>query len=146
MAKIYRTSDRIKIKVGGDDGIILTVSPLNQHQKTEIQQHLIKSQITKDPTSATLGVTLALKYAVKAIEGIEDMDGNKYQLALQDGMLTDDCVQDLLNMELIGPVMMVCSALSNGVPKKFMNSITGKELPDVEIIKAESEKKTQPTK
>lgn len=146
MAKIYRTSDKIKIKIGGDDGIILTVSPLNQHQKTEIQQHLIKSQITKDPTSATLGVTLALKYAVKAIDGIEDMDGNKYQLALENNILTDECVQDLMNMEMIGPVMMVCSSLSNGVPKKFVNNITGEDLPDVEIIKAESEKKVQPTK
>lgn len=144
MAKIYKKSDKIRIQIGtGDDAVILTVSPLGQHEKTEVQQMMGKSK--GNVAESTKAIAYAMKHAIKAVEGLEDAQGAKYQLTMEGNILTDECVSDLLNMEFSGEVMIICSTLTNGVPKKFINPMTGKDMPEVVILGTDTEKKTQPT-
>lgn len=125
MARIYRTTDRIKLKI---DDIIVTISPLSASQKAEINTYhmdFAKGNIE----SATNAVVTAMKYAIKDIEGVEDADGKPYELEFDGDYLSDDCVSDLLNLELNGKLQTVACSLANGVPNDF-------DLEGVEFVKS----------
>ncbi len=141
MAKIFRKSDRIKVKIGeGDEGIVLFLAPLSQHQKVTIQSMLLKANSSRDASKANEGVAKAIKSSIKKMEGVKDSDGNEYQLKFENDELTEDCVDDIMNMSLSGKVMMVCTGMVNGVPTEFKDQ-DGNKVVDVEILGTESEKK-----
>jgi hypothetical protein len=134
MSKIYRTTDRLPVAIGN---IEFKISPLSFQQRSEIQSHLQKAN-AGDMMEAMQGSFLALKYAVKEIKGIETFDGKKYKLLFEtDGekSLTDDCVNDLMNLECFPKISTMSVALINGVPDKApMEGITllynGEKLPN----------------
>jgi hypothetical protein len=141
MAKIFRKTDKIKVRVGNEsDNLVLVLSPLDYQQKNEIQSMLLEAQNKNEPTRYVDGIRLAIKYSVKGVENCVDGDGNKYVPAFENGLLTDECVDDLMNMDLSDKVMMVCANLARGVPSKFLDQ-QNKELPDVEILGDKSSKK-----
>lgn len=135
--RIYKPSDRIKIKIGDEqEGVILTLSPMTRIQKQEIQSLL--SESLKNEQKATDAVILALKYAVKNIEGVEGEDGTPYKTEFDSGMLADSSVDDLMNLPDAAKIMIVATTWTNGVPRMFKD-FKGNPLEGVEII---SEKKT----
>lgn len=139
--KIYKKSDRIKVKIGSDeDSITLIVSPLSQQEKIEIQSQMIKASKDGDPQAASDGVSLALKYAVKGIIGLEDADGNPYALTMNEDGLSDEAIDDILNMSFSGEISLVCIGLIRGVPSKFLGA-DSKPLPNVEMLGKDTEKK-----
>lgn len=115
MAKLYRRTARIKIKI---EDITVTISPLTQDEKAEIQTEML-GYAKGNIKAGARGVFLCLKYAVKDVSGIEDSDGNPYALKFEDKTLSDESVNDLLNMELTEKLTQVCSSLTNGIPKDF---------------------------
>lgn len=137
MAKIYRTTDRIPIKI---DDITVVIRPLSVHEKTEIQEAALAGRIKGDIKEATRSVVLALKYAVQDIKGIVDSDGNQYKLQTEGGMLTDECVSDLMNLEMSRKLVMVCSSLANGIKTEFTDE-RGEAIEGVELIKKEADSK-----
>lgn len=142
MARIYRKTDRIKVQIGkGDEAVTLSLSPLSQHEKLEVQSLMFESRLQGKAASAVEGVAKAIKYAVKGMEGVVDSDEKPYELKFENGSLTDECVEDILNMELAGKIMFICSALTSGVPSQFLDN-KGEPLPDVEILTSKSEKKS----
>lgn len=130
MAKIYRKSDRIKIKI---DDITLTVSPLSTHEKNEIQALMVSGQSRGDVSKITAGIQLAMKYGIKGISGVTDINDNDYQLDFIDGMLSDECVDDLLNMDLSKSIINVCSNLIAGFSSKMVDE-NGDKLEGVEVV------------
>jgi len=135
MAKIYRTTDRIPVQV---DDVIITLSPLKYHEKAEIQACVMKG----DAHGATQGAALALKYSIKEIKGVELEDGSEYSLDLgPEGNLTEDCISDLLNLQVFDKLIAVSLNLLNGIPDKFVDLATGKKITGVEIVKEKSGKK-----
>lgn len=126
--KIYKISDRIKIKIGD---IVVKVSPLSFAQKSEIQADLIKFQQSKDIKDLMDSSFKAIKYAVKEIENID------YQLEFEGNVLTDACVEDLLNCEINNQLVAACIAFLNGVPNQIINAETGKPLEGIEILPLE---------
>ena len=139
MAKIYRSTDRVKIKITDDDGsnpIIVTVAPLTHHQKTEIQNMMLGGKSRGDLTSITKGIELSIKYSVKGVEGLTDMHGNDYKPSMEGDILSDESVSDLLNMDLSNKLIMVCSNLTSGFTSKFKDE-KGTDLLGVEIVQAE---------
>lgn len=138
MARIYRRSDRIKVKI---DDIQVELAPLSVDQKAEIQQLMFTGRTRGDIQSATKGMQLSLKYAVKSVSGVEDSDGNAYALSFDDqGNLQDSCVDDLLNLEVTEKLSLCCATLARGIPAEFTDNF-GKKLEGVEIVrKAPTEK------
>lgn len=135
--RIYKPSDRIKIKIGDEqEGVILTLAPMTRIQKQEIQNLL--SESLKNELKATDAVILALKYAVKNIEGVEGEDGLPYKAEFDSGMLADSSIDDLMNLPDAAKIMIVATTWTNGVPRMFKD-FKGNPLEGVEII---SEKKT----
>ncbi len=133
MARIYKRSDRVVVKI---DEVTVKLAPLSLDQKTQIQHAMILGRGKGDIKEATRGIALAMKFSVKALEGVEDSDGNPYVLQFEaDGGLTDECIDDLMNLELAKKLTMVSVAMVNGVPTKFTDA-DDKEIEGVHIVKA----------
>jgi hypothetical protein len=122
--KIYSLNDRITVKVGE---LTFKLAPLSYKQKIEIQN------IFKESKDAE-GSILCLKYSVKDVEGIETLNGEKYNLSFDESGLTDTCLNDLLNIELSPKLMIACATLVNGIPQEIVHPVTGKPLEGVKII------------
>jgi hypothetical protein len=105
MSRVYRLKDRIDIELSG--GLVVTISPLSVAQKAEVAALAMKGQ-------ALDAAQKAIKYAVKDITGVEDEDG-AYKLQLENGVLTDECVEDLMNMDGGDTLQALCIGLLNGV-------------------------------
>lgn len=121
MAILFRSSDKITCKI---DGVTLKVSPLTFQQKAEISSTYTMSagEMVADHFKRTF---LAIKYAVKEASGIELVDGSEYKVELSEsGVLTDECVDDLLNLEIGPKLMQACANLINGVTSE-LNNIEG---------------------
>lgn len=114
--RIYKTTDRIKLEIG--EGLIVTISPLNRAQKQEIQSLLMNT------TRMVEGASLAVKYAVKDIQGLEDENGEPYRLEFEGGALTEKCIDDLLNLEVSSQLQTVCVNLLNGVSKDLPQGVS----------------------
>lgn len=111
MAKIYKPTDRLEYKI---DDITFKVSPLTMDQKIELSQLMIGAE--SDIKKAMEGTIKVLQYALKDIKGIEDSDGNPFELEFESGVVTKDCVELLLNIGQSAQLISVCSSFVGGVP------------------------------
>lgn len=132
--KIYRLSDRVSVKIGE---LVFKLAPLSFTQKAEILD--CKKIVAGEEILDRIGATkLAIKYSLKDVEGLEDIDGNKYELDKDDsGNLSDSCIDELLNVEVAPSLITTCFNFLNGVPSHIVDPETGKKLKGVEIIKKE---------
>lgn len=130
MARIYKRSDRIPVRI---DDIKFKLAPLSFDQKTEIQQLSLAGR-KGDYSKGVLAIKLSMQHSIKAIEGLEDAEGKPYELKFENGSLTDECMDDIFNLEVTSKLILVCSSLANGVPHEFQNT-DGKKLEGVEILK-----------
>lgn len=136
--KIYRTTDRVQVKI---DDVVLTIAPLTQAQKLEVQSMMMKGRATGDIETVTKGIVKAVKYAVKDLKGITDQQGNAYTLTKEGDNLTDDCAEELLNIESSEKLVLVCTSLASGFTTKFTDE-KGAALVGVEVIESGEPKKT----
>lgn len=134
MAKVYRTKDKISVKI---DDITVKISPLTYEQKAVIQSLLISG----DPLSVVKAAKESIRYAVKEVSGVEDADGNPYELEFDNGVLSEDCIDDLLNIDPEDKLSLVCTSLLQGIPKGFIDPQTGKPIEGISIERPTSRKK-----
>ena len=125
MAIIYRKSDRIKINI---KDIVVELRPLTYHEKSEITSEIMNGNIS----TATLK---AVKYALKGVENIQTINGENYTLEFEGDNLTDDCVNDIMNLGHSNELTYICYAILNTIPDEFVHPDTGKPLEGVSIIK-----------
>jgi hypothetical protein len=137
MARIYKRSDRIKVQV---HDITLHIAPLSLSQKKEIQSHLYKATTEKDLNSAQEASVLSVKYSVKRVEGLYDSNDEEYKLKFDSNdNLSEETIDDLLNIEHSTKISMVCNSFIGGVSKEVIDPETGKPLEGISF--PESEKK-----
>lgn len=135
MVRIYRTTDRIKVKV---DSIVVTIAPLSVDEKAEISQFMLAGKL-RDFKAAAKGTALTVKYAVKDVSGIVDQKNQPYKVAFdENGYLTDQCVSELFNLEMSGKLTEICMSLVEKIPDVFTDA-KGKKLEGVEILKTEDD-------
>lgn len=137
MSIVYKTSDRIKIKV---DDIVLYVSPLKYHDKNKIQALLVSG----DVDSIMQGATQALKCAIKDVKGLKLADDHlaDYKLTFDDnGELSDESLDDLMNLQYNAKFSNICLKLVDGIPDEFIDNASGEVMEGVYIIKSDDSKK-----
>ena len=80
-------------------------------------------------------IVKALKVSLKDIKGVvEDDEGTEYKLEFIDGEVSDECINDLLNMPYSNKISTICTSLLAGVPDKILDA-EGKPLEGVSIVK-----------
>ena len=118
MIKIYKTSDLLPVKI---HDVEFKISPLTFEHRSAIQGILSEAAKNNDMAKMAEASFFAIKYAVKEIKGIESWDGSPFELEIKDKVLTDECVNDLLNLEIFPELAKVSSALINGVPSQILD-------------------------
>jgi len=109
---IYRLSDRIPVQVGE---LKFWLSPLSYEQKTNLLD-CKKMQAGVEVTDGGQRARLALKFAVKGVEGLKCADGTDYAPTMDsDGTLAMSSVDELINLDGCLPLVKVCVGLINGV-------------------------------
>jgi hypothetical protein len=134
---IHKITDRIKVKIGE---ITFHLSPLSWDQKQDI---VSDAKLVEGKPTNRNSTYKCLKYAVKNIEGVTLADGSPYVVQLENNVLSDECVEDLLNLELSNKLIIACYSMVQGVPSKIINPVTGQILEGVEIVHKESKKKAE---
>lgn len=132
--KIYRATDRITLKIGE---LVFKLAPLSYYQKMELAQlgQVKGGEVIRNHRDATIK---AVQYSVKAVEGLETCDDRPYELDFDsNGILTDTCVNELLNIEMSDKLIFSCFNMLEGLPSKIKNPATGKVVKGVEIVKNE---------
>jgi hypothetical protein len=133
--RIYSKTDRIKVKI---DEVVFTISPLSYKQKIEVQSLLTSGKQFE-------GSILSIRMAVKDIEGVEDAQGNAYKLKFENELISEDCIDDILNIENSMKLQLTCAELINGIPKEIIHPVTGERVEGIKIINNEkvSKKKSR---
>lgn len=130
--KIYRTTDRIEVKI---DTVSIFVSPLSYKSKMEMQDLMLKAS-SGDMSSAMQAVIMALKVSIKDIKGLSLPDGSDYTLSFIGDELTQDCIDDLLNLSISNKISSVCTSLLAGIPNEIVDS-NGAPVPGIKIVNQE---------
>lgn len=125
MARIYRVTDKIEYKVGE---LTFKVSPLTVEDKIALTGFTFEAQ--KGNLKAMVDLQMyALRCGLKEITGLEDADGNPYQLAFENNKLTEECVQDLMNIEQSAKMIGLICTLMNGIPTVLPEGISLANVP-----------------
>lgn len=121
MAKLYKKTDRITYAIGD---IKVKVSPMTLHTKLELTK-LMRNAEDGSLDSIMNASIYALKSCIKGLSGVENQDGSPYELQFDDnGSLTDDCVEELLNLEESSLMIGLCSSLLAGIKTDLPNGIS----------------------
>lgn len=135
MTVVYRKSDVVKVKV---HDLEVHLNPLTHHDKNQIQSLLVSGNVD----GLMAGATMALKCAIKDVKGLKLPDGSDYKLEFEGGKLSDEAIDDLLNLKCQGELSAICIAMVNGIPDEFINPETGEVYEGVKIMRdGDSEKK-----
>lgn len=129
MATIHRITDRIKIEI---DDVIITIAPLSYNNKKKVMKHMMASS-KGNMDEATLAVELALKYSLKSISNVFDVNGEPYQLEFENNELTNECLNEIQFMEIGQKIQLVCSALIASMPSEFTDG-NGKVIEGIKIL------------
>ena len=129
MSIAYSIHDRIPVKI---DSIEVKVSPLSYIQKAELQSEMISAS-SGDMKAIMSAAFKAIKYAVKEVKGIKKRDGEDFVLEFDGIVLSDYCVNSILNMEQTSKLTSVCAALLDGIPREITDPRTNLPLEGVEF-------------
>lgn len=132
MAIIYRKGDLVSIKI---DDLVFGIEPLSYMDRVSIMACLSNEAgaVIENAAKATF---LTMKKAVRELSGATLLDGSAYELSFEEnGDLSDESIDDLLNMETNSYLGMALSNFLKGVPTELVNPNTGKPVEGVEIIK-----------
>lgn len=107
--KLTRLSDRMKLKIGE---VVFTIAPVSYFVKKEIGE-CTKIEGGEQVFDLSKAQHLYIKHALKKVEGIEDYEGNPYELEFDGDVLTDDCISELFYMEQREEFLTACWAVLN---------------------------------
>lgn len=129
--KIRKTTDKVSVKI---NDLVFKISPLTFDQKCSVQTLLASG----GAASILKASKLAIKYAVKDVEGLQNQDGSKYEVKFDEEGLSDETIDDLSNTEINDNLNYICITLLNGMPKRFEHPVTRQPLPGVSYVTEES--------
>lgn len=140
MTRLISVNERIPIKI---DGITIHVSPLTYLEKMQLQDYMMKA-VNGNLSEAMKGAAMAIKFSVKDIEGVKDSQGYKYKLEFEENgrHLTDESVDNLLNLPQNNKIIATCSSLLEGIPiEGVKHPQTGKPLEGIVVETSKGKKR-----
>lgn len=140
---IHKKTDRIEVVFTCENNEKITAyfSPLTGGEKSLI--------ISQAPQGSDAGAVLSfakgvIKHTLKEIKGMTCLDGSEYKLEIVDGKVSDECLDDVMNIpELFNKTMTVSSLFLAGIPKEgeVLNPQTGEVIPGIIVKKSIQAKK-----
>ena len=124
------------------------VKPLKYRDKNLINSRIVSRKNGDTFLDYSLSAFLTLKHSIKDIKGVVSPDGEEYKLSFEPHedteILTDACVEEILNCRVGYAVNFYAVEAINGTPQQLVNPVSGLPLKDIEFLpwnKEESKKK-----
>jgi len=131
----------------GEDSVEFFVKQLDYKTKSYVTGMVTtvkQGQVTVD---SALTCFYNLKFGLKRVVGLEDIDGNPYKLKFADKEkteLTDECVDELLATPLSDNLQFAARELSKACyPTEVLHPLTNKKIQGVEVVSASQLKGTK---
>jgi hypothetical protein len=116
---IYRLTDRIPLKIAE---LTFWVSPLSYEQKSNLLE-CKKMEGGKEVIDGGRRARLAIKYALKRVDGLMGSDGKPYEVVMDGSALSDESVDEILGLECVIPLVRACVSLMNGVSEREIEGV-----------------------
>jgi len=126
---VYRSTDRIKIKI---HDVELIVKPLSYFEKSQVEGILFKEGgVIRE--NSILALAKLIKYSIKEISGVNNLDGTPYQLSFDaDGSLLESSIDELMNMGISNDLTIVLFGIRNSIPNEIVG-VDGTPLKHIQI-------------
>ena len=134
MTILYSCSDRVPVQMGD---MTFYFSPYSQRQKMEYMG-MIKA-CGEDPQKLMDVVTKMVRTSLKSAQGIERPNGDRWQVDIgEDNLITENCMGELMNIEVINEIFTIAGILVNGIPRdgQVIHPQTGRPLEGVHVKKS----------
>ncbi|MDX9731065.1 MAG: hypothetical protein RBT63_04785 [Bdellovibrionales bacterium] len=120
MAVIYRPTDRLKYEIGE---LTFTIAPLDYVQKNEIVEAIKAAQAARSVKEIHDASLLALKYALKGVNGATYADGEPFDLKFDGSLVADESVHELLNIDVAPKLLALIGAFISNVPSELPDGV-----------------------
>ena len=100
-------------------------------------------QKSGDQTQNIVGLLFeVLQHSIKKVEGLVNPDKTEFELKFENGILTEDCLDQLFHVERVGDILQLTASnfLNMRAPDKFVG-MDGELLDGVSVEKIEPDKK-----
>ena len=131
-----------KVKVGD---VVIYCKQLSYRMRSVIGAKFHKQQ-AGDEIQNTLNLLFeVLRHSITKLEGFQNPDGSAFELQFENGVVTEECLDQLMYVEKVGDVLQLCASsfLNMKIPDKLVDSISGEIMEGVTIEKVEPNKKKQ---
>lgn len=119
--KIYRTTDRIPVKIAD---LTFWFSPMTWAHKSEIVS-LTQREGGEVKVDGNRVAFLTLKYSLKAIEGLKCADGSDYVFDCDsDGIPTDETINDLFQLDTVDKLVTVAASWLSKIRPIELSGVT----------------------
>ena len=130
MVKIPRMTDRFDLKIGP---VKFVVAPLSKDQKREVMHANRLTDGGQEVFDLYEAQMTYLKYGLKGMEGVEDLEGNPYSLLFdENGNVTDESLSEILMLPCKAELCSVLWQMLNSIPEKFVDD-NGKKMRGVSL-------------
>lgn len=114
--KVYTNKAQIHVMVSeGDEVVSFQLKPLTFEQKTALGSLASKAGVGDDLSALRL-IRQTLAFCVVSVSGLEDEDGQPWNVSHAGGELCPDSLDALFNLPCVGKMMPVAMGLLKGVP------------------------------
>jgi len=128
----------IEDKEQGIERLEFDFTALNYIQKNNVNNRTTHIKEGKVSVDRTLTSYLTLKYGLKAVRGLKNLDGTEYKLKFEKWNggeeVTDICLSELMNIQIADGLMYLGLDLMNSAPTELLNPVTHKPIEGCEII------------
>lgn len=128
--RIFKTTDLIEVKI---DGISFYVNPMTYQQKCVLQPLMFKAA-QGDMRAAMDAVIQSIKFTLKKVKGLKLDEDTEYKLEIENGEVTDSCLDDLMNLPMSSKLSSLCSSLINGISTGGIKSPSGETIEGIEFV------------
>jgi hypothetical protein len=135
---IRSKNDRVLVEISGsqteEKPVQFFFKPLTVGEKTEITGSLKPGSEMKEMLEFT---RLVISKTLKDVKGLERADGSSYRLEFEGDNISQDCLDDLMNLEINEKIITVAGMFLKGVPSEggVINPKTGTPLEGVVVKK-----------
>ena len=145
--QVKALENNFRVQISSDeDKVICTFKQLTYKTKSLITSLVTSVKQGSYSLDLTMQMFYNIKYALKNIEGIEDVEGSPYKLEFEDDgskfCLTDKCVDELLATVFSDQLQYTARQLNDHVlPTAIVSPLTLQPIEGIEILPSEGIKK-----
>lgn len=138
--KIPRLGSKFKVTI---QDAIFTVEPLSYEKKAEMG-NFTRILAGKEIVDTRKVAHFMIKHSVKAIEGVYDLDNEKYELEFDGDCLSDNCASEIGLMLISAELQLACMSVASGNYENVINPVNGEVLEGIKIEYVKKKKEEEP--